>query len=124
MVLGKLSPRKISPPSPNSNANCKPKPDPNHNCPTIFLGGNFPVTIFKILYCFCMFANKPFINTGVYISNSKRFYNAKTWAHYFYVRRKILLNFHICISVFPLKIGKTIPKYRECLMASSLIRIK
>ena len=68
-----------------------------------------------------MFANKRFINTGAYISNSKRFYNAKTWAHYFYVRRKILLNFHICISVSPLKTGKTMPKYGECLMASSLI---
>ena len=121
MVLGKLSPRKI-PPSPNSNANCKPKPDPNRG--TIFLGGNFPDTIFKIFYCFCMFANKRFINTGAYISNSKRFYNAKTWAHYFYVRRKILLNFHICISVSPLKTGKTMPKYGECLMASSLISIK
>ena len=28
-VLGKLTPRKIAPPSPNSNANSKPNPDPD-----------------------------------------------------------------------------------------------
>ena len=56
-----------------------------------------------MLYCFCMFVNKHFINTAVYISKSKRRYNAKPSAHYFYMRTKIPLNVRICISV-PLRI--------------------
>ena len=38
--------RKITP-SPNSNANPKPNPDPDRG--TIFLGGNFPDTIYNPL---------------------------------------------------------------------------
>ena len=55
--------------------------------------------IFKIFYGLCMFVNKHFINTGAYIWKSKRFYNAKPSACYFYMRTKIPLNFRICISV-------------------------
>ena len=44
--------------------------------------------IFKIFYCFRMFVNKLFINRGVYISKSKRCYNATISAYYFYVRTK------------------------------------
>ena len=43
-----------------------------------------------------MFVNKYFIKMGAYISKSKRF-NVKPY--YFYVRTKILLNFHIYIGV-------------------------
>ena len=43
-----------------------------------------------------MFVNKYFIKMGAYISKSKRF-NVKPY--YFYVRTKILLNFHIDIGV-------------------------
>ena len=45
-----------------------------------------------------MFVNKHFINTGAYISKSKRFYDAKSLA-YFYITTKIPLNFGIPISV-------------------------
>ena len=55
--------------------------------------------LFKIFYCFFIFVNKHFINKGEYISKSKRCYNAKPAAYYFYIRTKILLNFCICISV-------------------------
>ena len=60
--------------------------------------------IFKIFYGFCMFVNKHFISANVYISKSKRCYNAKPLAYYFYMRTKISLNFHFCISV-PLRAG-------------------
>ena len=60
--------------------------------------------IFKIFYCFCIFVNKHFINTGTYISKSKQFYNAKPPAFYFYMRTKIPLSFRICISVPSIKI--------------------
>ena len=46
-----------------------------------------------------MFVDKHFINTGAYISKSKRCYNEKPSAHYFCMRMKIPLNFNICISV-------------------------
>ena len=56
--------------------------------------------IFKIFYCFCMFVYKYFINTGGwYVSKSKRYYNAKPSAYYFYMRMKTPLDFGICISV-------------------------
>ena len=35
----------------------------------------------------------------IYVSKSKRCYNAKPSAYYFCVRTKISLNFRICISV-------------------------
>ena len=54
-----------------------------------------------------MFANKDFINTGAYISKSKRYYNAKPSAYYFYMRTKIPLNFCICISI-PLRAGRVV----------------
>ena len=38
------------PPSPNSNANPKPNPDPGRGA--IFLGGNFPDTVFYTLSFF------------------------------------------------------------------------
>ena len=67
--------------------------------------------IFKILYCFYMLVNKYFINTGAYISQSKRYYNAKPLAYCFYVRTKILLNFHVFISGllqnFVIKMGES-----------------
>ena len=55
--------------------------------------------LFNILYCFCMFVNKHFIITGVYISKIKRCYNSKLSAYYFQVKTKISVEFHICISV-------------------------
>ena len=45
-----------------------------------------------------MLVNKYFINTGAYVSQSKRYCNAKSLAYCFYVRTKILLNFHVFIS--------------------------
>ena len=56
-----------------------------------------------------MFVNKHFIDTGVYISKSKRSYKAKTSAYYSYVRTKTPLNFPICISVPFDKTTKKIP---------------
>ena len=41
---------------------------------------------------------------GAYISKSKRCYNAEPSAYYFYVKTKIWLHFHICISV-PIKLS-------------------
>ena len=53
----------------------------------------------KMFYCFSMFLNKHFINTDVYISKSEWFYNVKPSTYFFYMRTKISLNVHICISV-------------------------
>ena len=50
-----------------------------------------------------MFINKHFINTGTHISKSKRCYNVKPSACYFYMRTNIPLNFRICIDV-PLRL--------------------
>ena len=58
--------------------------------------------IFKRFYCVCMLINKHFINKGAYNSESKRCKNPKPSEYSFYVRTKISLDFHICISV-PLK---------------------
>ena len=55
--------------------------------------------LFKIICCFFIFVNKHFINMGEYMSKSKRCYNAKPAAYYFYIRTKIPLIFCICISV-------------------------
>ena len=60
--------------------------------------------IFKTFCRICMFVDKHFINTGAYISKSKRCCNAKPSAYYFYMKTKMLLNFYICISV-PLKVS-------------------
>ena len=48
-----------------------------------------------------MFVNKHFIYLGCvpYISESKQYYIAKPSAYYFYVKTKVLTDFHICISV-------------------------
>ena len=51
-----------------------------------------------------MFVNKHFIILGVHISKSKRCYNAKPSAYYFYVKTKLSVDFRICISV-PLRKG-------------------
>ena len=64
--------------------------------------------IFKRFYCFCKFVTKHFKNTGLSISK-KTCYNAKPLAYYIYVKTKILLDFHICISI-PLIISHIIPK--------------
>ena len=55
--------------------------------------------IFKRFYCFSMFVNKHFTNTGSYISKCKQCQNEKPSAYYFNVKTKISLDFHICISV-------------------------
>ena len=55
--------------------------------------------IFERFCCFCMFVNKHFTNAGAYNSKSKRCLNAKHLAYYFYIKTKISLGFHICISV-------------------------
>ena len=55
--------------------------------------------VFKIFYCFCIFVNKHFINTGVFIFKTKRCHNAKPSTYYFYMRINILLNFRIYFSV-------------------------
>ena len=46
----------------------------------------------------CLWTNISNIS-GVYISKSKQYYNAKPSTYYFYVNTKILIDFHICISV-------------------------
>ena len=46
-----------------------------------------------------MFVNKHFINADASISKSKRCYHLKSSAYCFYMRKKITLNFRICISV-------------------------
>ena len=48
--------------------------------------------LFNIFCCFCMFVKK-------YVSKSKQCYNAKPLAYYFYVKTKLLVDFHICIGV-------------------------
>ena len=70
--------------------------------------------LFNIFYCFCMFVNKHFIYlsknvrelsslifliSGTFISKSKRCYNGKPSTYYFYVKTKVPVDFHICISV-------------------------
>ena len=63
-----------------------------------------------------MFVNKNVINAGAYIPKSKRCYNVKPSAYYFYMRTKIPLNFHICISV-------TLSKYKNIKVAC-MVKIK
>ena len=58
--------------------------------------------LFYIFYCFCMFVNKHFIYLRCIISESKQCYNPKSLTYYLYVKTKISVDFHICISV-PLK---------------------
>ena len=64
--------------------------------------------VFKIFHWFCVpnktkqtfcLQNKHFINTGIYISERKRCYNAKPPAYYFHMRTNIPLSFRICNSV-------------------------
>ena len=50
-----------------------------------------------------MFVSKHFINTGEYISESKRCNNAKPSAYYFYMRKQIfntkyIVNFRKCFA--------------------------
>ena len=45
-----------------------------------------------------MFVDKYFINAGAYNSKSKRCLNTKPSAYHFYIKAKISLDFHICIS--------------------------
>ena len=55
-----------------------------------------------MFYCFSMFVNKHFIYLGcVYL---KKCYNGKPSAYYLYVKMKILVDFHICISVLLMEI--------------------
>ena len=56
MVLGKLPPRKIAPPSHNSNANPKPNPDPDRGA--VLLGGNFPDTVINMEVHVALFLNR------------------------------------------------------------------
>ena len=44
-----------------------------------------------------MFVNKYI--SGVYISKNKQCHNVKPTTYHFYVKTKILVDFHICISV-------------------------
>ena len=46
----------------------------------------------------CLWTNISYI-WGVYIWKIKQHYNAKPSAYHFYVKTKILLDFHICINV-------------------------
>ena len=56
--------------------------------------------LFNIFYCFCMFVvNKRFMTMVAHNAKSEWYYNAKSWAYYFYVNTKISLDFQICISV-------------------------
>ena len=55
--------RKIAPSSPNFNAN--PKPNPNPDRGAIFLGGNFPDTIYKrSVKDICLKVNKDVLTLG------------------------------------------------------------
>ena len=54
--------------------------------------------LFHIFYCLYMFENKHFIYLGCVYLKSKRRYNAKPLAFYFYVKAKILISVEIVIS--------------------------
>ena len=60
-----------------------------------------------------MFVNKQYI-PGACISKRKQCYNAKPSEYYFYLKTKILVDFHICINV-PLKqrLSISLAKYVE-----------
>ena len=55
------------------------------------------------LACFivsvCLSTNITYYNFGAYISESKQYYNAKLPAYFFYVKMKILVDFHVSITV-------------------------
>ena len=79
--------------------------------------------IFKRFYCFCMFVNRHFTNMGAYISKSKRCYNAKPSAYYFYMKTKISLDFHICIGV-PLRSKQWLSCSKEQMKRPLLWKLK
>ena len=55
--------------------------------------------LFNIFYSFCMFVNKHFILSNTHNSKSKWCDNAKLLEYYFYVKKKMSVDFQICISV-------------------------
>ena len=62
---------------------------------------------FNIFYCFWMFVSKFSHISRAHISKSKRLLNAKSSAYCFHMKKKILSDFQICISV-PLRVFKLI----------------
>ena len=59
----------------------------------------FKGTLMQIWKFHCMFGLILTIPRAVHISKSKRSHNAKPSAYYFYVKTKVSVKFHICISV-------------------------
>ena len=56
--------------------------------------------LFNLFYCFCMFVKKIFQISWVCISQKVNSVIVQNFRHiYFYVKTKILIDFHICISV-------------------------
>ena len=51
------------------------------------------------IFNFCMFVTNISYILDAYISKSKQYYNVKPSVYYFYVKTKILEDFHNCISV-------------------------
>ena len=55
-----------------------------------------------------MFVNKLFTYPRAHISKNKRYLNVKTSTYYFQMKKKILADFQICISV-------TLKELRNCI---------
>ena len=60
--------------------------------------------------------------TAGYISKSKRFYNAKPSAYYYYEKIELSVKFHICITV-PLKISRN-SQEKTCVRVYFLIKVQ
>ena len=55
--------------------------------------------LFNIFCCFCMFVKNISYISSAYISKTKHCNNGKPSAYCFYVKTKMLVDFHIYISV-------------------------
>ena len=64
--------------------------------------------LFNIFYYFCTFVNKYFIYLECVYLRIKKPHNARHSAYYFHVKTKIMVDFHICVSV-PLRCGLVKP---------------
>ena len=92
--------------------------------------------LFNIFCCFCMFVNKHFICLGCLYLKTKQYYNGRPSAYCFYVKTKILVGFHICISV-PLRYkliffyiengfwwGSCSCRYHNCYLSQKMLNIR
>ena len=57
--------------------------------------------LFNVLYCFCMFVNKHFANLKCSYENcyNEMCYKVQSAWSYFYTKKNVLQDFHICMSV-------------------------